>query len=75
MLMERVEMVGGNVLVMRTRQLGPNSWCCDLYERHEAAHLSEEFLFEEFGESENEAIAMALADANDPSYLHSHHSH
>jgi hypothetical protein len=65
--MERVEVVGGEVFVLRTRQLGPTCWCCDLYERCEDHGGTEEFLFEDFGESELEAIAMALNDAHDAS--------
>ncbi len=67
--MERVEMVGSNTYVLRTRQLGPNCWCCDVYERL-ASKDAEAFVFEDFGESEIEAIAMALSDAHEPSHLH-----
>lgn len=33
--MERVEVVGVNTFVLHTKQLGPNCWCCDMYERHD----------------------------------------
>jgi hypothetical protein len=69
--MERVEVVGRNTFVLRTRQLGPNTWCCDMYERHEGEVL-ESFVLEDFGESEIEAIAMALTDAHEPHHL-THH--
>jgi hypothetical protein len=65
--MERVEMVGANVFVLRTRQLGPTCWCCDVWERHQdhaPFELEDVFLLEDFGESELEAIAMALSDAH-----------
>jgi hypothetical protein len=61
--MERVEVVGNHVFVLRTRQVGPQCWCCELYEKREGADGGEAFLFEEFGESELEAFAMALSDA------------
>ncbi|HEY2486625.1 MAG TPA: hypothetical protein VGI36_15875 [Candidatus Binataceae bacterium] len=70
--MERVEVVGSNTFVLRTRQLGPHCWCCDVYERREQDETVELFAFEDFGESEIEAIAMALQDAHEPSYLNSH---
>ena len=41
--MERVEVVGGNVFVIRTRQVGPDWWCCDLYERVETEEGVETF--------------------------------
>ncbi len=69
--MERVEVVSGNILVLRTRQLGPQSWCCDVFERR-GDESSELFVFEDFGESEMEAIAMALHDAHEPQYLNHH---
>jgi len=69
--MERVEVVGGSTFVLRTRQLGPNCWCCDVYERIESQSI-ETFAFEDFGESEIEAIAMALHDAHEPQYLNHH---
>ncbi len=69
--MERVELVGGSIYVLRTRQLGPSSWCCDVYERLETQG-GESFVFEDFGETEIEAIAMALGDANEPNHLHYH---
>ncbi len=61
--MERVEVVGINTLVLRTRQLGPNSWSCDAY-RKESASGEETFLLKGFGESEIEALAMAMYDAD-----------
>jgi|YelNatPaOPRAMG01_1025707.scaffolds.fasta_scaffold00684_5 hypothetical protein len=61
--MERVEVVGPNTLVLRTRQLGPNSWCCDVY-RREIPAGEEIFILEGFGESEIEALAMAMYDAD-----------
>jgi hypothetical protein len=69
--MERVELVGGSVYVLRTRQLGPASWCCDVYERFETEQ-SESLVFEDFGESEIEAFAMAMGDAHEPNHLHHH---
>ena len=69
--MERVEMVGSNTYVLRTRQLGPTTWCCDVYQRLETRSV-ESFVFEDFGESEMEAIAMALTDAHEPNHLHHH---
>ncbi len=73
--MERVEVVGDEVFILRTRQLGPQCWRCDLYERLDRDGGFEEFLFEDFGESETEAIAMALQDAHDPSHQHNHYRH
>jgi len=73
--MERVEVVAGNIFVLRTKKLGPNTWCCDLYERCESAQGSESFLLEDFGESEIEAIAMALSDAHEPNHYNHHHHH
>jgi hypothetical protein len=64
--MERVEMVGASLFVLRTRQLSATCWCCDVWERHpeHAAYESDEvFLLEDFGESELEAVAMALSGA------------
>jgi hypothetical protein len=69
--MERVEVIGRNTFVLRTKQLGPHSWCCDVYERQENESF-ELFVFEDFGESEIEAIAMALHDAHEPQYLNHH---
>ena len=69
--MERVEMVGANLFVLRTRQLSATCWCCDVWEKHpdHAPHeLEETFLLEDFGESELEAVAMALSDA----HVHGH---
>lgn len=71
--MERIEIVGGNVFVLRTRQLSPDWWCCDLYERTDCESDIEEFLLEDFGGSENEAIAMALCDAHEPNQVHHRH--
>lgn len=73
--MERVEVVGDEVFILRTRQLGPQCWCCDLYERFDRDGGFEEFIFEDFGESEMEAIAMVLHDAHDPSHQHNHYRH
>jgi hypothetical protein len=72
--MERVEVVGSNTFVLRTKQLGPHCWCCDVYERQDDGdHGSVElFMFEDFGDSEIEAVAMALQDAHEPSYLNHH---
>jgi hypothetical protein len=61
--MERVEVVGANVFVVRTRQLGPHCWCCDVFERH-PDNQQDSFVLEDFGESELEAVAMALSDAH-----------
>lgn len=66
--MERVEVVGSSTFVLRTRQLGPDCWCCDMYERR-SADLPESFVLEDFGASEIEAIAMALTDAHEPHLL------
>lgn len=71
--MERVEVVGGNVFVIRTRQLSPDWWCCDLYERVETDAAVEAFVLEDFGQSEIEAIGMALSDAHDPAHIQHHH--
>ena len=59
--MERVEVLGLNTFVLRTRQLGPNCWCCDVWERKLEAEGT--FVLEDFGESELEAVAMALSGA------------
>jgi hypothetical protein len=67
--MERVEVVGANTFVLLTKQLGPNCWCCDMYERHGTA---DSFVLEDFGESEIEAIAMAMTDAHEPLHLRGH---
>jgi hypothetical protein len=74
--MDRVEAIGSDTMVLRTRQLGPNSWCCDVYERH-PSNPEESFVFEDFGETESEAIEMALYDAHEPiQHLnHYHHGH
>jgi len=69
--MERVEVVGSNTFVLVTKQLGPNCWCCDVYERHDNEPV-DLFAFEDFGESEIEAIAMALHDAHEPAYMNHH---
>lgn len=61
--MERVEMVGSNTFVLRTEQLGPHSWSCEVY-RRQLGETGETFLLKGFGESELEAFAMALSDAN-----------
>ncbi len=67
--MERVEVVCGNVFVLRTRQLSADWWCCDLYERVETGAGGEAFVLENFGQSEIEAIGMALSDAHEPSHV------
>ena len=59
--MERVEVVAGHTFVMRTRQLGPSVWCCDVFERAALGEI-ELFLYENFGESELEAYAMAISE-------------
>ncbi len=61
--MERVEVVGANTFVLRTQQLGPNSWSCDVFRRR-PEEGDETFLLKDFGESELEAFAMALSNAN-----------
>lgn len=61
--MERVEVVGSNTFVFRTQQLGPNSWSCEVFRRR-PEESEETFLLKGFGESELEAFAMALSDAN-----------
>ena len=71
--MERVEVVCGNVFVIRTRQLSPDWWCCDLYERVETHAGGEAFVLEDFGQSEIEAIGMALSDAHEPNHVQHHH--
>ena len=71
--MERVEVVGGEVFILRTRQLAPDCWRCDLYERCEIHGGIEEFLFEDFGETEMDAIAMALNDAHEAGPPHGHY--
>ena len=70
--MERVEVVGSEVFILRTKQIGPDHWCCDVYERHQS-DPGVEFMFEDFGTTEIEAIAMALADAHEPSHLNHRH--
>ena len=44
--MERVEMVGGSIFVLKTRQVGPSCWCCDVYERIDNV-AAESFMFED----------------------------
>ena len=68
--MERVEVVCGNVFVLRTRQLAPDWWSCDLYQRRDAG--AEAVVLADFGQSENEAIGMALSDAHEPNNLQLH---
>ena len=71
--MERVEMVGTSLFVLRTRQLSESCWCCDVWKKHpdHAPDESEEvFLLEDFGESELEALAMALSDAHGNGFGH-----
>ena len=60
--MERVENIGSSTFVLRTRQLAPNHWSCDVFAR-DGREKAERFLLEHFGESELEAIAMALSEA------------
>lgn len=69
--MERVEMVGGSTFVLKTRQVGPSCWCCDVYERIDNV-AAESFMFEDFGESETEAIQMAMHDAHGPHPIQHH---
>jgi hypothetical protein len=69
--MERVEMVGGSTFVLKTRQVGPSCWCCDVYERIDNV-AAESFMFEDFGESETEAIQMAMHDAHGPHQIQHH---
>lgn len=59
--MERMEVVAGVQLMVRTRQLGPHCWCCDVFEQADSAR-PEVFILEHFGESEMEAVAMALTE-------------
>ena len=71
--MERVEMVGASLFVLRTRQLSEHCWCCDVWEKHPdhaPDELEEVFLLEDFGESELEALAMALSDAHGNGFGH-----
>jgi hypothetical protein len=60
--MERVEILGGHTFVLRTHQLGPEHWSCDVFGRE--SPNAERFMLEEFGDSELEAIAMALSEAH-----------
>ncbi len=59
--MERMETVGCHDVFVKTRQLGPNSWVCDIFECCDGVH-PDELLLEQFGESELEAMAMALTE-------------
>jgi hypothetical protein len=59
--MERVEVVAGTPVMVKTRQLGPHRWCCDVFEPAGEAH-PETLLLEQYGESEMEAVAMALTE-------------
>ena len=72
--MERVEVVGSEVLILQTRQLGPECWCCGVYERHHS-DPGVDFVFEDFGATEMEAIAMALHDAHEPNHLNHRRAH
>jgi hypothetical protein len=63
--MERVEVFRGHTFVLRTNQVGPERWSCDVFGRESPE--AERFLLEEFGDSELEAIAMALNE------VHYHH--
>ena len=60
--MERIESFGNTTFVLKTHQLGPERWSCDVFGRMSSD--SDRFLFQEFGESELEAIAMALSEAH-----------
>jgi len=53
--------------------LSPDWWCCDLYERVETQDGVEAFVLEDFGQSEIEAIGMALSDAHEPNHIQHHH--
>ena len=59
--MERMEHVGHQSVFLKTRQLGPNSWVCDVFECMDGIH-PQALLLEQFGESELEAFAMALTE-------------
>jgi len=63
--MERVEVLEGMTFVLRTNQLGPERWSCDVFDRE--SQDAEQFVLAEFGDSELEAIAMALSE------VHYHH--
>jgi hypothetical protein len=52
--------------------LGPDWWSCDLYRRTEADAGAEAFVLADFGQSENEAIGMALSNAHEPNNLQLH---
>jgi len=60
--MERVEDCGGQTFVLKTSQLGPKRWSCDVFGRESLN--AERFLLQDFGDSELEAIAMALSEAH-----------
>ena len=60
--MERVEVLKGMTFVLRTNQLGPERWSCDVFDRQ--SQDTEQFVLAEFGDSELEAIAMALSEVH-----------
>ncbi|HYB91615.1 MAG TPA: hypothetical protein VEC38_11285 [Candidatus Binataceae bacterium] len=69
--MERVERVGCDTLVLRTRQVGPNSWCCGVYERVDPQTgdlRADLFAFEVFGETEMESVETALHETHEPAH-------
>jgi hypothetical protein len=61
--MERLEVIGEHSVLVQTRQLGPNSWVCDLFRCADGVH-PEGLLLEHYGESELEAVSMALTEAH-----------
>ncbi len=63
--MERMEVFGGKTFVLRTHQLGPQQWSCDVFGRE--TQNVEQFVLQQFGESELEAFAMAASEV--------HHGH
>ncbi len=60
--MERVEAFAGRTFVLRTHQLGPQQWSCDVFGRE--TQDAEQFLLVQFGESELEAFAMAISEVH-----------
>ena len=62
MTMERTEVFGGSTFLLKTHRLGPERWSCDVFTRDRAN--AERFMLQEFGESELEAIAMALSEVH-----------
>ncbi len=65
--MERVEIFRGMTFMLRTHQLGPERWSCDVFGRESADTGQFVLELEDFGDSELEAIAMALSE------VHYHH--